>query len=256
LGKLLHFIRTIMIKNLYFQYGAKTKNWVLQDINLMIPENKVTAIVGVSGSGKTTLIKLLLKFYTPNQGQIMIGGIDLKNIHTDFWRKNVGTVMQDGYLFADTISRNITESDSDGLMNKEKLINAVNLANLGEFVDALPNGFKTRIGSSGMNISGGQRQRVFIARAVYKDPKFLFFDEATSSLDANNESLIMKNLESFYRHRTVVIVAHRLSTVKNADQIVVLDKGKIVEIGKHTDLVNNRGYYYTLIKNQLELGNT
>ena len=159
-------------------------------------------------------------------------------------------------LFADTISRNITESDSDGLMNKEKLINAVNLANLGEFVDALPNGFKTRIGSSGMNISGGQRQRVFIARAVYKDPKILFFDEATSSLDANNESLIMKNLESFYRHRTVVIVAHRLSTVKNADQIVVLDKGKIVEIGKHTDLVNNRGYYYTLIKNQLELGNT
>jgi ATP-binding cassette subfamily B protein len=246
----------IHIKNLYFQYGAKTKNWVLQDINLIIPENKVTAIVGVSGSGKSTLIKLLLKFYTPNQGQIMIGGIDLKNIHTDFWRKNVGTVMQDGYLFADTISRNITESDSDGLMNKEKLINAINLANLGEFVDGLPNGFKTRIGSSGLNISGGQRQRVFIARAVYKDPKFLFFDEATSSLDANNESLIMKNLESFYKNRTVVIVAHRLSTVKNADQIVVLDKGKIVEIGNHNDLVNSKGHYYTLIKNQLELGNT
>ena len=220
-----------------------------------IPEGKVTAIVGASGSGKTTLIKLLLKFYDPTEGMINIGSTKLNNISTKVWRKACGSVMQDGFLFGDTISRNITESDSEGIIDKERLLHAVKVANIEEFIEELPSGYNTKIGSSGVNISGGQKQRIFIARSVYKNPKYIFFDEATSALDANNEKVIMENLQEFYKGKTVIVVAHRLSTVKNADQIIVLDRGKIIERGNHTELTAKRGAYFTLVKNQLELGN-
>ena len=243
------------MKNLTFRYGGKNSPKVLEKINLTIPEGKVTAIVGASGSGKTTLIKLLLKFYEPSKGQIMIDYVNLKNIGTKFWRKNCGSVMQDGFLFGDTISRNITESDSEGIIDKKKLLHAVNVANIESFIEQLPSGFNTKIGSSGTSISGGQKQRILIARSVYKDPNYIFFDEATSALDANNEKVIMDKLDSFYKGKTVVVVAHRLSTVKNADQIIVLDNGKIIERGNHIELTQKRGMYYSLVKNQLELGN-
>ncbi len=247
--------KNIVFQNVSFRYGSEASPLVLENINLIIPEGKVTAIVGASGSGKTTLLKLILKFYKPNKGVINIGSTNLQNFNSEFWRKNVSVVMQDGYLFADTIARNITESDSDGILDKEKLLRSVRVANIEDFIESLPNGYKTRIGSSGIGISGGQRQRIFIARAVYKNPSFLIFDEATSSLDANNEMAIMKNLEEVYKSKTVVIVAHRLSTVMNADQIIVLDKGKIIEQGTHQQLAELKGAYYILIKNQLELGN-
>lgn len=247
--------KTIQVQNVDFRYGSSSSELVLKNISLTIPEGKVTAIVGASGSGKTTLLKLLLKFYEPTNGQISIGKINLKNLSYNFWRSQCGVVMQDGYVFADSIARNISESDSNGLVNRSKLQEAVEIANIESFVEELPNGFNTRIGASGMGISGGQRQRIFIARAVYKNPEFLFFDEATSALDANNEAVIMKNLEGFFKNRTVVVVAHRLSTVKNADQIIVLNQGEIVESGTHPELVSQRGYYYSLVKNQLELGN-
>lgn len=246
---------TIKIKEFSFRYGGASSPWILENINFEIPEGKVTAIVGVSGSGKTTLIKLLLKFYEPTEGIISIGNTNLSNISTNTWRKACGSVMQNGFLFGDTISRNITESDSEGIVDKERLLNAVNIANIENFIDELPSGFNTKIGGSGVNISGGQKQRVLIARAVYKNPKYIFFDEATSALDANNEKVIMENLKEFYKGKTVVVVAHRLSTVKSADQIVVLDKGKIIEIGNHKNLTVKKGAYYTLVKNQLELGN-
>ena len=228
---------------------------MLDKIDLAIPEGKVTAIVGASGSGKTTLIKLLLKFYEPTKGEVMIDKINLKTIGTNFWRKNCGSVMQDGFLFGDTITRNITESDSEGVVDKKRLLHAVDVANIGNFIEQLPSGFNTKIGSSGTNISGGQKQRILIARSVYKNPNYIFFDEATSALDANNEKVIMDKLEKFYEGKTVVVVAHRLSTVKNADQIIVLDKGKIAESGNHTELTKKKGLYYSLVKNQLELGN-
>lgn len=247
--------KDINIKNLTFRYGGKNSPKVLDKINLTIPEGKVTAIVGASGSGKTTLIKLLLKFYEPSKGQIMIDNVNLKNIGTKFWRKNCGSVMQDGFLFGDTISRNITESDSEGLVDKKKLLHAVNVANIESFIEQLPSGFNTKIGSSGTSISGGQKQRILIARSVYKDPNYIFFDEATSALDANNEKVIMDKLDTFYEGKTVVVVAHRLSTVKNADQIIVLDNGRIIERGNHAELTQKRGMYYSLVKNQLELGN-
>ncbi|NER12574.1 ATP-binding cassette domain-containing protein [Leptobacterium flavescens] len=247
--------KTIKIRNLSFRYGGASSPWVLEDVDFDIPEGKVTAIVGASGSGKTTLIKLLLKFYDPTEGSINVGSMKLNNLSTGMWRKACGSVMQDGFLFGDTISRNITESDSEGIVDKERLLHAVNVANIEEFIEELPSGFNTKIGSSGVNISGGQQQRIFIARSVYKDPKYIFFDEATSALDANNEKVIMENLQEFYKGKTVVVVAHRLSTVKNADQIIVLDKGKIIERGSHTELTAKKGAYYTLVKNQLELGN-
>lgn len=247
--------KTIQVQNLDFRYGSSSSELVLKNISLTIPEGKVTAIVGASGSGKTTLLKLLLKFYEPTNGQISIGKMNLKNLSYNFWRGQCGVVMQDGYVFADSIARNISESDPNGLVNRSKLQEAVEIANIESFVEELPHGFNTRIGASGMGISGGQRQRIFIARAVYKNPEFLFFDEATSALDANNEAVIMKNLEGFFKNRTVVVVAHRLSTVKNADQIIVLNQGEIVESGTHTELVSQRRYYYSLVKNQLELGN-
>lgn len=247
--------KDIIFKNAFFKYGASTSAWVLEDINLSIPEGRVTAIVGPSGSGKTTLLKLILKFHGLNGGSLNIGNTNLAHYNSEFWRKNVSVVMQDGYIFADTIARNITESNSEYAVDKKRLQEAVRIANIEEFIDGLPNGYNTKIGDSGMTISGGQRQRILIARAVYKNPSFLLFDEATSALDANNEMVIMKNLEEFYKSKTVVIVAHRLSTVKNADQIIVLDKGRIIEQGCHEALTTKRGSYYSLIKNQLELGN-
>ncbi|BFP40519.1 peptidase domain-containing ABC transporter [Flavobacteriaceae bacterium GF1] len=246
--------RTIHLSKLTFHYGGKSSPKILDDISFDIPEGKITAIVGASGSGKTTLIKLLLKFYEPTSGHIHIGRTQLKNLGTTFWRKNCGSVMQDGFLFGDTIARNITESDSEGVIDRKRLLHAVDVANISEFIEQLPTGFNTKIGSSGVNISGGQKQRILIARAVYKNPNYIFFDEATSALDANNERTIMEKLESFYQGKTVVVVAHRLSTVKNADQIIVLDRGKIAERGNHHQLTSIKGLYYSLVKNQLELG--
>jgi ATP-binding cassette subfamily B protein len=246
--------KTIRIDNLSFRYGGRTSPLVLHNINLTIPAGKVTAIVGASGSGKTTLIKLLLKFYEPSEGRIVVGNTDLRNIDAAVWRNTCGAVMQDGFIFADSIARNITESNSDGIVDKLRLMRATRMANIDEFIESLPTGYNTRIGASGIALSGGQRQRILIARSVYKDPALLFFDEATSALDANNERKIMENMEYFYEGRTVVVVAHRLSTVKNADQIVVLEKGQLIEQGTHEELIRAHGAYFTLVKNQLELG--
>lgn len=247
--------RTIRLANLHFRYGASSMPLVLKDINLSIEHGKVTAIVGESGCGKTTLLKILLKFYVPTEGDVYVGPTPLKNFNTRFWRSNCGIVMQDGFIFGDTIAKNIAESETETSINREKLEHATAVANLTDFIENLPMGYNTKIGPIGMNISGGQKQRILIARAVYKNPEFIFFDEATSSLDANNEKIVMRNLEKFYKGKTVVIVAHRLSTLKNADRIIVLEKGSIAEEGTHQQLVTKRGAYYTLVKNQLELGN-
>ncbi len=244
--------KDITISNLSFQYDGPHSPFVLNDLNLIIPENKITAIVGTSGSGKTTLVKLMLGFYKPVKGEIRIGDFKLDNISPSFWRSNVGAVMQDGFIFSDTIAKNIAISDE--IVNSEKLLNAVKTANIQEYIDSLPLGFNTKIGQEGVGLSQGQKQRILIARAVYKNPKFIYFDEATNALDANNEKVIMQNLDEFFKGRTVIVVAHRLSTVKNADQIVVLEKGKIVEKGTHTELTTMKGKYYELVKNQLELG--
>ena len=240
------------IDSLYFQYEGPHSPYVLEDINLKIPENNVTAVVGASGSGKTTLIKLLLGFYPPVKGNIKIGDIYLNNFSNRVWRDKCGVVMQDGYIFSDTIANNIAVSDET--VDKELLLHAVKTANIQDYVESLPLGYNTKIGKDGIGLSQGQQQRILIARAVYKNPDYLFFDEATNALDANNEKIIMENLNEFFEGRTVVVVAHRLSTVKNADQIVVLDKGKIVERGTHTELAKKKGAYYELVKNQLELG--
>lgn len=226
---------------------------VLKDLDLEIPSNKVTAIVGVSGSGKTTLMKMLLKFYDPINGTITIGNYDLKNVSQKAWRNECGVVMQEGYIFNDTIANNIAVGED--YVDKEKLAHAVDLANIKEFIETLPLSYNTKIGMEGVGLSTGQKQRLLIARAVYKNPNFLFFDEATSALDANNEKTIMEKLEVFFENKTVVVIAHRLSTVKNAHQIVVLDNGKIREKGTHAALVKQKGEYYHLVKNQLELGN-
>jgi ATP-binding cassette subfamily B protein len=245
----------ISFLDVWFRYGSSATPWVLQNISVIVPKGKVTAIVGASGSGKTTLLKLLLQYYKPSEGVIKVGqNKTLSDINPILWRKNVGVVMQDGYIFSDTIARNITESDSDGVIDKTKLRYAVQIANIEEFIETLPNNYQTRIGASGMALSGGEKQRILIARAVYKNPEYLFFDEATSALDANNEAKIIKNLADFYKDRTVIVVAHRLSTVINADQILVLDKGSIIEHGTHSELTTLKGRYYELIKNQLELG--
>lgn len=246
----------IQIQGLHFRYN-RLGDWILEDINLQIPRGKVTAIVGVSGSGKTTLLKMLLGFYPPEKGEIKIGPISLPQIRGDTWRRHCGVVMQDGFIFSDTIANNISESEPDYFGRKDihKLEHAVHVANLRGFIKQLPSGFNTMIGAKGNGISQGQRQRLLIARAVYKDPEFILFDEATNALDANNEKEIMEKLEAFFEGRTVLVVAHRLSTVKNADKIIVLDKGQIVEEGSHKKLVAQKGAYYTLVKNQLELGN-
>lgn len=247
--------QTIVIENnLCFQYGRKKSPKVLENLNLTIPQGQVTAIVGASGSGKTTLLKLLLRFYPPTQGRVRVGNIHLSDINMALWRQKCGVVMQNGFIFHDTLLRNITESESEGQIDKAKLNQAIEIANLGELIDVLPNGLNTEIGANGIALSGGQNQRILIARAVYKNPDYLFFDEATSALDARNERVIMENLQSFYQGRTVVVIAHRLSTVKNADQIIVLDRGKVVETGNHEQLTTLKGSYYNLVKNQLELG--
>ena len=244
------------LENVSFQYN-KLSDFVLKDVSLTIPKGKITAIVGTSGSGKTTLIKLLLGFYQPTSGQIKTGGIHLENIPRRQWRAACGAVMQDGYIFSDTIANNIAESEEDNIrgLDRYKLLKAVKTANIQDFVENLPLGYNTMIGAKGNGLSQGQKQRLLIARAVYKDPDYLYFDEATNALDAKNERVIMGNLDEFFQGRTVVVVAHRLSTVKNADQIVVLEMGKIVEVGTHSELTMKRGSYYNLVKNQLELGN-
>jgi ATP-binding cassette subfamily B protein len=243
----------IKINDLTFQYEGPHSKKVLKNINLTIPQGKVTAIVGASGSGKTTLIKLFLQYYNPVKGTIEIGNENLQNFNTTNWRNQCGAVMQDGFIFSESIAKNIAQSDDT--IDKEKLKKASQIANIHDFIMEMPLKYNTVIGNEGQNLSQGQRQRVLIARAVYKNPDFLFFDEATNALDANNEKAIVENLQEFYNGKTVIIVAHRLSTVKNADQIVVLDDGKIVEIGTHNDLTKNKGAYYKLVKNQLELGN-
>lgn len=244
--------KIIRIKDLWFSYDGADRDYVLENITLDIPSHKTTAIVGASGSGKTTLIKLLLGFYPPNKGQITIDEIPLKNINPHTWRQHTGVVMQDGFIFSDSIAGNIAVGEET--IDKDRLLRAANIANIREYIDSLPLGYNTKIGMEGKGVSQGQRQRLLIARAVYKNPDFLFFDEATNALDATNERRIMENLEDFHKGKTVVIVAHRLSTVQHADNIVVLDKGKVIEQGTHRELTEKHGAYYELVKNQLELG--
>lgn len=244
--------KDIEIKHLSFRYIGSDQ-FVFEDLNLNIPHQKTTAIVGSSGSGKTTLLKLLMKFYEPNSGEIKLGNTNLKNISAKIWRQYCGVVMQEGYVFNDTIAQNIAIGED--YIDKDKLKKAVEIANIKEFVESLPLSYNTKIGNEGVGISGGQKQRLFIARAVYKAPQYIFFDEATSALDANNEKIIMGNLENFFKGKTAIVIAHRLSTVKHADKIIVLDKGQVVEEGNHSELVALKGAYYRLVKNQLELGN-
>jgi ATP-binding cassette subfamily B protein len=239
------------IEAVNFKYNEHS-DLVLKNINLTIPKGKITAIVGTSGSGKTTLVKLLLGFYHPTSGRIKVGNSLLKNISSRFWRSQCGAVMQDGFIFSDSIANNVAESED--VVDKAKLLKAVQIANIQTFIERMPLGYNTKIGKTGNGLSRGQEQRLLIARAVYKDPKFLFFDEATNALDANNEKTIVENLNQFFKGRTVVVVAHRLSTVKDADQIVVLEKGELIERGTHEELTALRGAYYKLVKNQLELG--
>lgn len=245
--------KSIKLEGVSFQYGGPHSEFALKDISLTIPEGKVTAIVGASGSGKTTLLKLLLKFYEPTQGRINVGDINLKIVSNKIWREQCGAVLQDGFIFSDTIAKNVAVGDE--YPDKERLLYAVNVANIQDFIESLPLGYNTKIGGEGHGLSQGQKQRILIARAVYKNPEFIYFDEATNALDANNEKVIMENLDNFYKGRTVVIVAHRLSTVRNADQIIVLHKGRITEVGFHEELTRRKGDYYWLVKNQLELGN-
>jgi len=242
----------ISLNNITFTYPGAGSEPVLEDISINIPEGKTTAIVGMSGSGKTTILKLLLRFYEPQRGEIKIGSTYLNQIGYRFWRGRCGIVMQDGFIFSDTIAKNIAVGDE--YPDMDKLLNAIKVANINDFIEELPLGLNTKIGAAGNGISQGQRQRLLIARAVYKEPDYIFFDEATNALDANNEKVIMENLETFFKGRTVVIVAHRLSTVKSADNIIVLDKGLIKEQGTHVKLTHDRGEYYQLVKNQLELG--
>lgn len=244
--------KSIDFQDVTFSYPGADNEPVLKKISLSVPEGKTTAIVGMSGSGKTTILKLLLRFYELEKGDIKVGATNLKNISYGFWRGRCGVVMQDGFIFSDTIARNIAVGDETP--DIDRLNHAIKIANIEDFIEELPLGTNTKIGAAGNGISQGQRQRLLIARAVYKDPEYIFFDEATNSLDANNEKVIMENLENFFRGRTVIVVAHRLSTVKNADNIIVMDKGAIIEQGTHAALTRSRGEYYHLVKNQLELG--
>ena len=243
----------IDIKNIMFKYDPHALRKTIDDVSIHIPQGKVTAIVGASGSGKTTLIRLILGYYPVLEGKINIGNTDINKLNKKWWRRQCGVVMQDGVIFSESIARNIAVDDGD--IDKERLLKAAEIACIKDYVMALPLKFNTKIGRDGVGLSQGQKQRILIARAVYKNPDYIFLDEATNSLDANNERSIVENLDKFYKGKTVVIVAHRLSTVKNADQIVVIDHGKVVEIGNHESLTAKRGAYYNLVKNQLELGN-
>ncbi len=267
--------KSLSIRDLSFSYPGAGATTVLRDICLRIPERKITAIVGSSGSGKTTLLKVLLQIYDSYTGTVLVGGAagespadgipslhdfhhrdvpgtDLRDFSPSFWRACCGSVMQDGFLFNDSIRRNIAVGEERA--DPQRLMMACRVARILPFVESLPLGFDTKVGADGNGISQGQKQRILIARAVYRDPEFLFFDEATNALDANNERLIVESLNEFFRGRTVVIVAHRLSTVMRADNIVVLEDGRIVEEGRHEQLARNKGYYYELVKNQLALG--
>lgn len=245
--------KSIQIKNVNFKYDPNALNKTLKEVSFNIPEGKITAIVGASGSGKTTLIKLMLGYYPVISGVIFISGRNINEYNLKWWRCQCGVVMQDGVIFSESIARNI--AIDDGEIDVERLEKAAIIANIHDYIMGLPLKYNTQIGQDGVGLSQGQKQRVLIARAVYKNPDFIFLDEATNALDARNEKAIVENLNEFYKGRTVVVVAHRLSTVKNADQIIVLDRGRVVEIGNHTSLIDKKGAYYNLIKNQLELGN-
>lgn len=245
--------KDIVLKDVTFQYEGPHSEKVLDEINLTIQADKVTAIVGISGSGKTTLLKLLLGFYQPVKGEITLNNIQLNRYSDSMWRRHCGVVMQEGYIFSDSLECNISVVDE--VPDKNKVRHAIKMANIEDYVENLPLRYNTKIGADGQGLSTGQKQRLLIARAVYKDPAYIFFDEATNSLDANNERIIMQNMKLFFQDRTVIVVAHRLSTVKNADTIVVLEKGKIVEQGNHTELIMQKGAYFNLVKDQLELGN-
>lgn len=246
-------LKGIKIRNVSFKYDPHALKSIIDNVNFYIPHGKVTAIVGASGSGKTTLIKLMLGYYPIQDGVISIGDTDVNALNKKWWRRQCGVVMQEGVIFSESIARNIAVAD--GEIDMERLLKAAKIACINDYVMGLPLKYDTKIGRDGVGLSQGQKQRILIARAVYKNPDYIFLDEATNSLDANNERMIVENLGEFYKGKTVVIVAHRLSTVKNADQIVVLDKGKVMEIGSHEELTAKRGAYYNLVKNQLELGN-
>jgi ATP-binding cassette, subfamily B, bacterial len=245
--------KDIYFNGLSFQYEGPRSPFALKDIDLVVEENKITAIVGTSGSGKTTLLKMLLGFYPPVAGEILIGDLRLSNLSLRVWREKVGAVMQDGFLFPDTIAHNIAPGADE--IDEDRLVRAVDIANIRGFIESLPLGYNTKIGANGHGLSEGQKQRLLIARVIYKNPDIIIFDEATNSLDANNEKVIVENLSEFFIGKTVLVVAHRLSTVRGADQIVVLDSGRIVETGNHESLIAKKGAYYNLVKNQLELGN-
>lgn len=245
--------KSIILRQVTFRYPGAGNDPVLSDIDIVFPEGKTTAIVGMSGSGKTTILKLILRFFQPEAGEIRVGKYKLDQIGFSTWRAACGVVMQDGFIFADTIENNIAVGEE--YPDRERVQQAITIANLQDFIDEQPFGLQTRIGTAGKGISQGQRQRLLIARAVYKNPQYILFDEATNALDANNERVIIDNLQHFLVGRTAIIVAHRLSTVSHADHIIVLDKGSIVEQGTHRELTNLRGNYYNLVKNQLELGN-
>jgi len=242
----------IVLEDISFRFGGEGTPLVLDNISLSIPIGKTTAIVGTSGSGKTTLMKLLLRFYDPLSGSVILGSTPLNRVSPKWWRSMCGVVMTDGFIFSDTIAKNIAVQEH---ISQKRLAMSAKLANIDEFIKLLPLGYQTKIGSTGNGISSGQKQRILLARAIYKDPRFLFLDEATSTLDAKNEKIIIENLSSYFQGRTVVVIAHRLSTVKHADQIVVMENGKIVETGNHQTLTNKKGKYFELVKNQLELGN-
>lgn len=244
--------KTIKLENVYFSYDGAERDYVLNDLNLTIPQNKITAIVGTSGSGKTTVIKILLGFYDPLKGNVKVDNYLLKDINPKLWRQHVGAVMQEGFIFSDSIANNIAIGEDS--VDKAKLLHAVETANIKEFIESLPLKYNSKIGMDGSGVSQGQKQRLLIARAVYKNPSFLFLDEATNALDSNNEKVIINNLKQFYKGKTVVIVAHRLSTVQNADNIIVMEAGKVIESGTHKELIAEKGAYYSLVNKQLELG--
>ena len=246
-------IDDLILDNVSFKYPGSFNPFVIKNLSLLVPKNKITAIVGTSGSGKTTLMKLLMKYYSPNDGSIHLGDKNFEQLHPDSWRKKCGVVLQDGHIFSGTIKYNITLCENE-FVDERALHQAIKIACLDDFVNSLPLGVETKIGNVGIQLSGGQNQRVLIARAIYKNPEFLFFDEATSSLDANTEKSILNNLNDFFKGRTVIVVAHRLSTVKNADQIIVMENGQLIERGTHKELIKTPNKYYSLVKNQLELG--